>query len=148
PYWVKMKNMHGCESSDTTIIKVENALCSSPLVDVVMSQYPMILQNPVLANLIKSNSKIAVCKDGQTMCFTKAVVDIRITRAGYTIGACTPGVIPAEAFMTDEMENILRGEMKVIVAPNPSSHAFQLNVVSIYNAPVMIRIMDLAGRQV
>ena len=148
PYWVKMTNVHGCESSDTAIIKVENALCSSPLVDVVMSQYPAILQNPLLANLIKSNSKIAVCKDGQTMCFTKAVVDVRITRAGYTIGACTPGVIPAEAFMTDEMEDILRGGLKVIVAPNPSSHAFQLNVVSIYNEPVMIRIMDLAGRQV
>ncbi len=148
PYWVKMKNVHGCETSDTAIIKVENALCSSPLVDVVMSQYPAILQNPLLANLIKSNSKIAVCKDGQTMCFTKAVVDIRISRAGYTIGACTPGVIPAEAFMTDEMEDILRGGLKVIVAPNPSSHAFQLNVVSIYNEPVMIRIMDLAGRQV
>ena len=148
PYWVKMKNVHGCESADTAIIKVENALCSSPLVDVVMSQYPTILQNPLLANLIKSNSKIAVCKDGQTMCFTKAVVDIRIERAGYTIGACTPGVIPAEAFMTDEMEEILRGGLKVIVAPNPSSHAFQLNVVSIYNAPVVIRIMDLAGRQV
>ena len=148
PYWVKMKNVHGCESSDSTVIKVENALCSSPLVDVVMSQYPAILQNQLLANLIKSNSKIAVCKDGQTMCFTKAVVDIRISRAGYTLGACTPGVIPAEAFMTDEMEEILRGGLKVIVAPNPSSHAFQLNVVSIYNEPVMIRIMDLAGRQV
>lgn len=148
PYWVRMTNANGCTSSDSVIIKVENALCSSPLVDAVLNEYPMILQNTLLANLIKSNSKIAVCKDGQTLCFTKSVVDIRIERPGYTIGACTPGVIPAEAFMTDEIEEILQGKLKVLVAPNPSNNNFQLNVVSIYNAPVQIRIIDITGRQV
>lgn len=148
PYWVQLTNKDGCTSSDTTIIKVENALCSSPLVDAVMQSYPMILQNTILNNLIKANSKVAVCKDGQTLCLARSVVATRLSRNGYSMGACEPGIIPATAFMTNEIEEILSGNIKVLVAPNPTTTRFQLNVVNIYNEPVNIRITDISGRQV
>ena len=148
PYWVQMTNAHGCVSSDTVIVKVENALCSSPLVDAVMQSYPMILNNTILNNLIKSNSKVAVCKDGETLCLARSVVDIRLARPGYSLGPCTPGAIPATVFMTEEIEEILAGKLKVLVAPNPSSNRFQLNIASIHQEEVSIRITDISGRLV
>jgi hypothetical protein len=148
PYWVQLTNAHGCTDSDTVVVKVENALCSSPLVDAVMQSYPMILNNTILNNLIKSNSKVAVCKDGETLCLARSVVDIRLARPGYSLGPCTPGVIPATAFMTEEIEEILAGKLKVLVAPNPSNNRFQLNIASINQEAVTIRITDISGRLV
>lgn len=148
PHSVELTNVHGCTSSDSIVVKVENALCASTLVSIVMNQFPMIFQNAILANLIIEKSKIAVCKDGQTLCIDKKFVTERLSRPGYTLGACIPGNIPAEAYMTDEIEEILSGKLKVLVAPNPSTNKFQLNVVSIYNKPVSIRITDVNGRLV
>src|SRR5690606_28195814 len=148
PYWVQLTNAHGCTDSDTVVVKVENALCSSPLVDAVMQSYPMILNNTILNNLIKSNSKVAVCKDGETLCLARSVVDIRLARPGYSLGPCTPGVIPATAFMTEELEEILAGKLKVLVSPNPSNFRFQLNIACINQEAVTIRITDISGRLV
>src|SRR5690606_27640000 len=76
------------------------------------------------------------------------VVDIRLARPGYSLGPCTPGVIPATAFMTQEIEEILAGKLKVLVAPNPSNNRFQLNIASINQEAVTIRITDISGRLV
>src|SRR5690606_11845107 len=72
----------------------------------------------------------------------------RLSRPGYSLGACTPGIIPAQAFMTQDIEEILSGKLKVMVAPNPATTRFQLNIASITNESVSIRITDINGRVV
>ena len=113
-----------------------------------------------------NSQKVYVCHNGNTICISVNALDTHLNgHAGDYLGTCNPvtsrsssPAVPTEATVAKAPATLAKAPaavvtdngdaetLKVVVAPNPSSTDFKLQVRSNTNEAVSIQIIDMSGK--
>ena len=99
-----------------------------------------------------NNDKVYVCHNGNTICISVNALDTHLNgHPGDYLGACNP--LTSSRVVTEPItaaispvDNGDSETLKVVVAPNPSSSDFRLQVLSNTNEAVTIQVIDISGK--
>ena len=106
--------------------------------------------NPYCSNN-GNNDKVYVCHNGNTICISVNALDTHLNgHAGDYLGACNPltsSRVVTETSVAAKVtaDNGDAESLKVVIAPNPSSTDFKLQVRSNTNEAATIRIINMSG---